>query len=105
MRALFSLLISVLMLQHQIDPVRPLRLMEVKARSLSEQDASERALEYQKKQFEEKFNKLIDTLADFTREYNQNNGRVWPAKKAEALQKAFRELQETEAWLAKRGSQ
>ena len=54
----------------------------------------------ERRRFEEKFNRLIDALRDFTDDYNRSTGNVWPAKKAEAVSKAFRELEQTKSWRA-----
>jgi hypothetical protein len=65
-----------------------------RAEELHRRDASDQ----ERRHFEEKFNKLIDALQDFTREYNRSNGNVWPAKKVEAVNKALRELERTRSW-------
>jgi hypothetical protein len=56
------------------------------------------ASDLERRQFEEKFNKLIDALQGFSQEYNQSHGSVWPAKKVEAVNKALRELERTRSW-------
>ena len=84
----------------QSDPVRSLEALTManaanaRAEELHRKDASDQ----ERRQFEEKFNKLIDALQGFTQEYNRSNGSVWPAKKVEAVNKALRELEQTRSW-------
>jgi hypothetical protein len=84
----------------QSDPVRSLEALTManaasaRAEELHRKDASDQ----ERRHFEEKFNKLIDALQDFTQEYNRSNGNVWPAKKVEAVNKALRELEQTRSW-------
>jgi len=37
-------------------------------------------------------------MQEFSEAYNGSNGEVWPQKSADAVDKAFRELQKTESW-------
>jgi hypothetical protein len=46
-----------------------------------------------RREFERQFNKLVTALSEFTAEYNRGRGDVWPAKQADALKKAIRDLQ------------
>ena len=46
----------------------------------------------ERRRFEQKFNRLVDALDEFQREYNASRGLVWPKKKADALKKALRDL-------------
>ena len=46
--------------------------------------------------FEERFNKLVQALEEFSIAYNQNKGQAWPNGKAEALRKAMAELQKVD---------
>jgi hypothetical protein len=52
-------------------------------------------------QFHQRFNDLVDAVAGFAAEYNQNHGQVWPAKKAEALRRAMRALESVDSRLKK----
>lgn len=54
--------------------------------------------EKEKREFERKFNDFVSKLAAFTEEYNGSKGQVWPAKKAEAVTKAFEALRQTQSW-------
>jgi len=77
------------------DPVRPFDAdILVKAAQVRAYEEQERRTKVQKERgFEQKFNKLIDALGEFTRQYNGSQGQVWPAKQAEALRKALREVE------------
>jgi hypothetical protein len=77
------------------DPVRPLDadilLNAAQVRAYAEQ---QRRTKVEKERgFEKKFNRLIDALGEFTRQYNGSQGQVWPAKQAEALRNALREVE------------
>jgi hypothetical protein len=48
------------------------------------------------KRFEERFNKLVKAVEEFSQAYNGNKGQVWPAAKAEALRKAMEQLQDAD---------
>lgn len=48
------------------------------------------------KQFEERFNHLVQAVSEFSIAYNKNKGHVWPADKAEALRRAMSDLQKAE---------
>lgn len=48
------------------------------------------------KRFEERFNKLVKAVEEFSQAYNENKGQVWPAGKAEALRKAMEQLQDAD---------
>ena len=49
-------------------------------------------------EFSRRFNKLLDVMRDFTDEYNRGGGKLWPQKKADALERAYRDLQKTSSW-------
>jgi hypothetical protein len=84
----------------QSDPVRSLEALTMAntANARNEELHRKDASDQERRQFEEKFNKLIDALQGFTQEYNRSNGHVWPAKKVEAVNKALRELEQTRPW-------
>src|SRR5215471_7403612 len=46
-------------------------------------------------EFERKFNVLIQALARFSDVYRKGQGSVWPRKEAEAVQKAYRDLEKS----------
>lgn len=48
------------------------------------------------RRFEERFNKLVKAVEEFSQAYNGSKGQVWPAGKAEALRKAMEQLQEAD---------
>lgn len=87
-------------LQPQLDPVRPSDVARLS------RERHERALEQQrhnyeirsKRDFEERFNKLVKALEEFTQEYNGGTGNVWPHKKAIAVEKAIKGLQTSQTW-------
>ena len=88
----------------QSDPVRPLDalIMENAARSQTQGLHQKNPSDQERRRFEEKFNKLIDALQDFTQEYNRSKGHVWPIKEVEAVNKALRELEQTRSWRGKK---
>lgn len=45
------------------------------------------------RRFEERFNKLVQAVEEFSVAYNGTKGQAWPADKAAALRKAMAELQ------------
>ncbi len=49
-------------------------------------------------EFSRRFNRLLDVMRDFTDEYNRGGGKLWPQKKADALERAYRDLQKTSSW-------
>jgi hypothetical protein len=48
------------------------------------------------RRMEDRFNKLVQAVEDFSRAYNGSAGQVWPADKAAALRKAMHELQKSD---------
>ena len=79
----------------QRDPVRPLDadILVNAAQVRAYQEQQYRTKVQKERGFEKKFNKLIDALGEFTRQYNGSQGQVWPAKQAEALRNALREVE------------
>ncbi len=55
-----------------------------------QQQATEAAL---RRDFEQKFNRMLAAADEFSKAYNGANGSVWPHDKAEALRKAMQALQ------------
>jgi hypothetical protein len=101
---MFPLFIELcLLVSMQADPVRAHELWQAQAKTsaISAASAQSAALAEKKKEFEVRFNRLTEAVAEFSREYNRNQGQAWPKQKADALKKAMRELQEAEAWLQK----
>ena len=90
---MFTPLLWVLFFQG--DPIRPFdaHTMVNAAQSRAIDEQRRKSIAEGQRGFEEKFNKLIDALQEFTREYNGSQGQVWPAKKAEALKTALREVE------------
>ena len=84
----------------QSDPIRSLDAITMvnAARSRAIEAQQRQTQEQVRREFEHKFNRLIDALQKFTEEYNRAPGQVWPVKNAEALSKAFRDLERTTAW-------
>lgn len=48
------------------------------------------------RRFEDRFNRLVMAVEEFSQAYNGGRGQVWPAEKAAALRKAMEELQKAE---------
>lgn len=67
----------------------------VESAKQNERDAKARE-ELQKRQFELKFNKLVEAVARFAKQYNDGKGHTWPLHEAERLRKAMSELQSLE---------
>ena len=59
------------------------------------QPAMTREAVYEEQQFVSKFNHLLNTLREFTDQYNRH---VLDVKKIKALKKAWRDLEKTDAW-------
>lgn len=57
---------------------------------------------WQQRDFEERFNRLIDTMKDFADCYNRD--RAIDVKKAEAVRRAWRELERSEGWFRSKKS-
>ncbi len=79
----------------------PVREAELQTRMLvSKVTANSRDEQFQRitqhRRFEVKFNKLAQAVASFAKEYNKNQGAVWPRAEAEKLRKALRELESAE---------
>jgi hypothetical protein len=51
--------------------------------------------ERQQRQFEQKFNALVDAVAGFAKAYNEGKG-AWPTREAGRLREAMRDLQSME---------
>jgi hypothetical protein len=52
------------------------------------------------RRFEDRFNKLVRAVEEFSQAYNGAKGQVWPAGKAEALRKAMAQLQDADPSLS-----
>jgi hypothetical protein len=82
----------------QRDPVRPMaestmtRAAVTRAMGFPE-DRDRRVAEAQRRQFELKFNSLVEALARFSDAYRKGQGNVWPLKEAEGIRKAYREME------------
>jgi len=50
----------------------------------------------QLRRFEDRFNKLVQAVEEFSIAYNGKKGQAWPAEKAAALRKAMAELQKSD---------
>jgi hypothetical protein len=59
-------------------------------------------MQVQARRFEDKFNKLVKAVEEFSLAYNSAKGQVWPADKAAALKKAMEDLQKADPSLAAR---
>jgi hypothetical protein len=98
--------VALFLSQYQIDPLRPAEEMKVTRRTEAEsaEQLGSKAAIQQRKEFEKKFNAMIEALATFTHAYNKNRGGVWPAAEAKSLRNAILDVQKTETWLAEHPS-
>ena len=86
----------------------PVRAAEIQQRAIVERAKQhEREVkarqEAERRNFEAKFNKLVDAIAAFAKKYNGGKGGVWPPDEVEKLRKAMVDLQQAEKSL--RGDQ
>jgi hypothetical protein len=93
-----ALLLAFQLIQMPKDPVRA---AEIQERALVESNKQhDREVlaqqDLQQRNFELKFNQLVDAIANFAKQYNQGKGRVWPQREAKRLQNAMIELQALE---------
>jgi len=101
---MFPILLELcLLVSMQGDPVRAREVWQTQAKANAgfAATAQPAALAGRKAQFEARFNRLTEAVAEFSREYNRNQGMAWPKEKADALKKAMRELEKSEAWFQK----
>jgi len=84
----------------QIDPLSPFDAvaMAADASAHAQEVRQQNTVAQERRDFEDKFNKLINALLSFSREYNGSRGSVWPKKKAEAINKALQDLEQTRSW-------
>ena len=89
-----------LFFQTQMDPVRPLDEIRLKQGAERERFDRERqvVLHLQRREFEERLNDLTRAIGEFSNEYNESKGHVWPKKKADAIAKAMRRLENCYVW-------
>jgi hypothetical protein len=86
----------VLAIQLSSVPVDRTRAAEMSQLALGERirepdrEVAARA-ELRRRFFEQRFKKLVDTVAAFAQEYNEGNGQVWSSAEAEKLRKAMSE--------------
>lgn len=92
-------MLALILLAFQIlPPGDPVRAAELQERAMitrvreHEREARERA-NVHKRQFELKFNQLVDAVKNFSEHYNAGKGHAWPAAEAAKLRKAMRDLQ------------
>jgi len=92
--------LCLLLLPMQSDPVRAHEIWQAHARASAVINAgslqSTAAAALQKKEFEDRFNRLTQAVEEFSREYNKYHGMTWPKDKADALRKAIHDLEEAE---------
>ena len=77
------------------DPVRGAEFaqLSMKSQAFEEQKARAEVTLAGEADFKRRFNQLVSAVADFAAVYNETRGTVWPAKKAEALRKAMKDLE------------
>jgi hypothetical protein len=98
--------LSVSDYQNPKDAMRAAELQErVLIDGLAQQERDQKARqERERRQFEKTFNKLVDALGSFSSRYNGGHGQTWPAKEAEELKRAIRELQSSDKSLQAKGA-
>ena len=86
--------------QYPIDPVRSAQALQMlsNARAEAAKPPEPARSAVPKAEFERRWDALVNALREFTMEYNKSAGRVWPAKKADDVKKAIRQLEKTQAW-------
>jgi hypothetical protein len=62
-----------------------------KVRAMSESERSNTDL--QQRAIQQRFQKMVDALQRFAEEYNKGGGHIWPLKEAEAVRKAYHNLE------------
>lgn len=72
------------------------------APQLSMREAEQRNAVYEQNHFLDCFNKLDVALVVFAEEYKASKGLVWPAKKAQAIYDAMRDLEKCSGFLVRR---
>jgi len=82
-------------------PIDRIRATETQERAVLErakqQERDVRARrDVHQRQFEVKFNQLVDAVASFAKRYNEGKGTTWPQREADKLRKAMRQLQSIE---------
>ena len=84
-----------------VDPVRAAEIEQAETLArIGQQESEVLARQHdQRRQFETKFNQLVNAVADFGQQYNQGKGAVWPRREADRLRKAIREIQQVETSL------
>jgi hypothetical protein len=77
------------------DPIRPTEQarLQANARTASFEQSGNQQLQLGKRDFEKRFNALIDAIKDFSEAYNQSAGSTWPSNKARALRRAMHNLE------------
>jgi hypothetical protein len=80
------------------DRIRTAQMQEqAHLNSIKQHEREVRAREaMQQRQFEVKFNQLVDAVSVFARRYNEGKGSTWPNREASQLRKAMRQLQSAE---------
>jgi hypothetical protein len=77
------------------DPTRAAEMQQRVVIEIGQADRERKVLaEYQRREFESRFNQLIAAVTKFTRQYNEGRGSVWPKREADELGKAMRKLQD-----------
>ena len=87
------------------DPVRAAELQEraLIARVREQESAEDERRKAQQRQFETRFNRLVEAVKSFAEHYNRAKGNAWPAREAAQLREAMRDLQSLERSLNPKG--
>jgi hypothetical protein len=88
------LVVALGLFQFRADPVRGAEMAQrvLKESAAQSQHDAAAKVEDERRRFAEALDRLSVALDDFRKEYEAGGGQVWPAKKAELLKKAIREL-------------
>lgn len=76
--------------------------MALKERIRDQERVAAMRADMRRQAFEQHFNKLVDAVAEFAKEYNHGKGQVWPRPQAEKLRRAMMELQTLDGGLGGR---
>jgi hypothetical protein len=83
------------------DPVRAAEVQQaVMTAKIKEHDREARVRqEFQRRQFLEKYNQLVQALEAFSKRYNEGKGNIWPQHEVDNLRKAMHQIQQVESSL------
>ena len=97
---MWAAVLLLVLCQQPMDPTRQAQAAEMlnQARATAETDRILDGNARTKREFAQRFNKLISAMRDFESAYSHNAGQIWPAKQAAQLDAAMRELSTSPGW-------